>query len=74
MPGTVQATIGARVDRLDPQAKRTLSAGGGDRAAVPPDLLTSLGIEPALDELVRAELIDQVRFTPDVRSTRFITR
>ena len=28
------------------------------------DLLTVLGIEPAFDELVKAELIDQVRFTP----------
>jgi adenylate cyclase len=28
------------------------------------DLLTSLGIEPALDELIEAELIDQVRYAP----------
>jgi predicted ATPase len=26
VPGTLQATIGARIDRLDPKAKRTLSA------------------------------------------------
>ena len=26
MPATVQATIAARIDRLDPAAKRTLSA------------------------------------------------
>ena len=26
VPGTVQATIGARIDRLDPAAKRTLNA------------------------------------------------
>jgi len=26
VPATLQATIGARIDRLDPKAKRTLSA------------------------------------------------
>jgi hypothetical protein len=65
VPGTVQATIGARIDRLDPHAKRTLSAAAVIGLRFRPDLLTSLGIEPALDELVRAELVDQVRFTPD---------
>ena len=27
-------------------------------------LLSELGVDPVLDELVEAELIDQVRFTP----------
>ena len=64
MPATLQATIGARIDRLDPKAKRTLSAASvvGSRFGI--DLLTVLGIDPGLDELVKAELIDQVRFTP----------
>ena len=35
------------------------------------DLLAVLGIDPALDEFVKAELIDQVRFTP---STEFAFR
>ena len=63
VPATLQATIAARIDRLDPNAKRTLSAAAvvGSRFGV--DLLTVLGIEPTLDELVKAELIDQVRFT-----------
>ena len=63
MPATLQATIAARIDRLDPNAKRTLSAAAvvGSRFGV--DLLTALGIEPSFDELVKAELIDQVRFT-----------
>ena len=64
VPGTVQATIGARIDRLDPSAKRTLSAAAVIGLRVQPELLTRLGVEPALDELVRAELMDQVRFTP----------
>ena len=64
MPATLQATIAARIDRLDPKAKRTLSAASvvGSRFGI--DLLTALGIDPGLDELVKAELIDQVRFTP----------
>jgi hypothetical protein len=64
VPATLQATIAARIDRLQPEAKRTLSAAAvvGSRFGL--DLLSVLGIEPTLDELVKAELIDQVRFTP----------
>jgi class 3 adenylate cyclase len=63
VPATLQATIGARIDRLDPKAKRTLSAAAviGSRFGL--DLLTSLGVEPVVADLVAAELIDQVRFT-----------
>ena len=62
-PATLQATIAARIDRLDPKAKRTLSAAAviGSRFGL--DLLTMLGIEPVVDELVAAQLIDQVRLT-----------
>ena len=63
VPATVQATIAARIDRLDPKAKRTLSAAAVVGTRFGPDLLTVLGIEPTVDELVKAELIDQVRFT-----------
>ena len=63
VPATLQATIAARIDRLDPKAKRTLSAAAviGSRFGL--DLLTALGVEPAVADLVAAELIDQVRFT-----------
>ena len=63
VPATLQATIAARIDRLDPKAKRTLSAAAviGSRFGL--DLLTALGVEPVVDELVAAQLIDQVRFT-----------
>jgi class 3 adenylate cyclase len=64
VPATLQATIAARIDRLDPKAKRTLSAAAVVGSHFGIDLLTVLGIEPTLDELVKAELIDQVRFTP----------
>ena len=63
LPATLQATIAARIDRLGPAAKRTLSAAAviGSRFSI--ELLETLGIEPILEDLVVAELIDQVRFT-----------
>jgi hypothetical protein len=63
VPATLQAAIAARIDRLDPTAKRTLSAAAvvGSRFGL--DLLTVLGVEPAVDDLVAAQLIDQVSFT-----------
>jgi class 3 adenylate cyclase len=64
VPATVQAVIAARIDRLEPGAKKTLSAAAVIGSQFTPDLLTSLGIDPALEALVEAELIDQVRFTP----------
>jgi hypothetical protein len=63
VPATLQATIAARIDRLDPKAKRTLSAAAvvGSRFGL--DLLTVLGVEPVVADLVVAQLIDQIRFT-----------
>ncbi len=63
VPATLQATIAARIDRLDPKAKRALSAAAVIGSRFGTELLTSLGVEPVLDELIKAELIDQVRFT-----------
>jgi class 3 adenylate cyclase len=63
VPATVQATIAARIDRLDPAAKRTLSAAAVIGSRFDPGLLETLGIEPVVEDLVVAELIDQVRFT-----------
>jgi adenylate cyclase len=64
VPPTLQATIAARIDRLDGKAKRALSAAAVIGLGFDTELLSSLGVEPVVDELVRAELIDQVRFTP----------
>jgi predicted ATPase len=63
VPATLQATIAARIDRLDPKAKRTLSAAAvvGSRFGL--DLLTALGVEPVVAHLGAAQLIDQVNFT-----------
>jgi len=63
VPATLQAIIAARIDRLDPKAKRTLTAAAvvGSRFGV--HLLRGLGVEPEVADLVAAQLIDQVRFT-----------
>jgi class 3 adenylate cyclase len=63
VPATVQATIAARIDRLDPAAKRTLSAAAVIGSRFDPGLLETLGVEPIVEDLVVAELVDQVRFT-----------
>ncbi|MEB4212097.1 ATP-binding protein [Mycobacterium sp. 94-17] len=65
MPATVQATIGARIDRLDPAAKRTLSAAAVIGSMFSRSLLEILGIDPVIDDLLRAEFVDQITFTAD---------
>ncbi|WAC90415.1 AAA family ATPase [Mycobacterium sp. Aquia_213] len=64
VPATLQAAIAARIDRLSPAAKHTLGAAAVIGSRVSYDLLASLGIDPCVDELISAELIDQVRFAP----------
>jgi class 3 adenylate cyclase len=63
VPATLQATIAARIDRLDPKAKRTLSAAAviGSRFGL--DLLSVLGVEPVIADLLAVQLVDQIRFT-----------
>jgi adenylate cyclase len=63
VPATLQATIAARIDRLERSAKRTLSAAAviGSRFSL--DLVSALGVEPSVDDLVAGQLIDQVGFT-----------
>ncbi|MFZ1161311.1 AAA family ATPase, partial [Mycobacterium sp.] len=63
VPATLQATIAARIDRLDALAKRTLSAAAVLGARFDLDLLAALGVEPVVDDLLAAQLIDRVRFT-----------
>jgi len=64
VPATVQAAIEARIDRLEAPAKRTLNAASVIGARFGAELLAALGIDAVFDELLNAELIDQVRFTP----------
>ena len=63
VPATLQATIAARIDRLDRRGKRTLSAAAviGSRFSL--NLLETLGIDPVFEDLVGGELIDQITFT-----------
>jgi class 3 adenylate cyclase len=63
VPATVQAAIEARIDRLNAPAKRTLTAASVIGARFDTGLLSALGIDAVVDELLGAELIDQVRFT-----------
>lgn len=69
LPGTLHATIAARIDRLAGPAKHALYAGAVIGARFRPDLLSTIlrdneSPDEALSELIAAELIDQVRFTP----------
>jgi adenylate cyclase len=63
VPATLQATIGARIDRLGLTAKRTLNAGAVIGLRFNADLLTALVDAPHVAPLIEAELIDQVRFS-----------
>ena len=64
VPATLHATIGARIDRLDPAAKRTLNAAAVIGSRFDADLLASLVDDPDVAPLIAAELVDQVRFCP----------
>jgi hypothetical protein len=66
VPVTLHATIAARIDRLQPPAKRTLGAAAIIGTRFSSDLLASLGTDPCVDEMITAELVDQVRFSPRV--------
>jgi adenylate cyclase len=63
VPATLQATIAARIDRLYPAAKRTLSAAAVIGTKFSRGLLETLGIDPALQDLLSGEFIDQITFT-----------
>lgn len=64
VPATVQAVTEARIDRLSDPARRTLSAASVIGTRFDAELLHRVGVDPAFDELLDAELVDQVGFTP----------
>src|SRR5262249_34234132 len=64
VPATVQAAIGARIDRLTSPAKRTVHAASVIGARFGAEVLTALGIGAVGDEPLGAGLIGQVRLTP----------
>ncbi|HTZ13494.1 MAG TPA: AAA family ATPase, partial [Mycobacterium sp.] len=64
VPATLQATIAARIDRLVLAAKQTLHAAAVIGLRFGAEQLVLLKGEAELGELIAAELVDQVRFTP----------
>jgi hypothetical protein len=64
VPATLQATIAARIDRLALAAKQTLHAAAVIGLRFGAEQLALLDGEAELGELIAAELVDQVRFTP----------
>jgi class 3 adenylate cyclase len=63
VPATLQATITARIDRLDAAAKRTLGAAAVIGSRFSRELLETLGIDPVFESLLRGDFIDQITFT-----------
>jgi adenylate cyclase len=64
VPATVQAAIAARIDRLSPDAKLALNAAAVVGLRFEEGLLAELADTTAMEPLLKAELIDQVSFTP----------
>jgi class 3 adenylate cyclase len=64
VPATLQATIGARIDRLGRAAKRTLNAAAVIGSRFTADLLSALVDDADLAPLAEAELVEQVMLTP----------
>ena len=64
VPATLQATIGACIDRLDPTAKRTLNAAAAIGSRFDADLLDLLVDAANKTPLIDAQLVEQVRFAP----------
>ncbi|MDT5223575.1 MAG: hypothetical protein QOG19_982, partial [Mycobacterium sp.] len=62
VPATLQATIGARIDRLDAAAKRTLTAAAVIGSRFDTDLLGVLIEDADLMPLINAQLVNQVSF------------
>jgi hypothetical protein len=63
VPATLQATIGARIDRLGSTAKQTLTAAAVVGARFGTDLLSALVDNADLGTLIKAELIEQLSLT-----------
>jgi len=63
VPGTLQAAIGARIDRLGSTAKRTLNAAAVVGARFGADLLTALVDNADLGALIKAEFIERLSLT-----------
>ncbi|OBK75555.1 adenylate/guanylate cyclase domain-containing protein [Mycobacterium sp. 1164985.4] len=65
IPATLQAAIGARIDRLDTTAKQTLYAASVIATEFDLETLAALTDTPDVMPLIETELVDQVRFSPE---------
>jgi adenylate cyclase len=65
VPATLQATIAARIDRLGLAAKQTLQAAAVIGLRFGAEQLALLDGEAEIAALIAAELVDQVRSTPN---------
>jgi adenylate cyclase len=63
VPATLQATIGARIDRLSSIAKLTLNSAAVIGSRFGSDLLTALVDDADVAPLMEAELVDQVKLS-----------
>ncbi|MET0452951.1 MAG: adenylate/guanylate cyclase domain-containing protein [Mycobacterium sp.] len=64
VPASLQAVIAARIDRLTLTSKRLLNAAAVIGHRFDASLLVALVDVAGVDDLLKAELIDQVAFTP----------
>src|SRR5262245_10778400 len=75
MPATVEAILAARIDRLEPEAKRLLQAAAVIGKDVPLPLLFAIadapedGVRTELARLQASEFLYEVRLFPDVEYT-----
>lgn len=60
VPATLHAAIAARIDRLSPDAKRTLCAAAVIGSRFSTDLLRTLGVEPAPEDLLANGFIHRI--------------
>lgn len=64
VPPTLHATLAARIDRLGAAAKQTLATAAVIGSRFSGELLAELGVDPCVDELIGAELIEPLH-APD---------
>jgi adenylate cyclase len=64
VPATLQASLAARIDRLQPSAKRTLNAAAVIGSRLDPGLLSSVVDSGDMAPLIEAELVEQVMDSP----------
>jgi adenylate cyclase len=69
VPATLQATIGARIDRLDPTAKRTLHAAAVIGLRFGGSILGAVDEKADVVGLIDAELVDHAGFAPAAEYT-----